>query len=147
MKDLKVQLPSETQWEYACRGVTDGSKTKFWFGNNDSDLPAHAWFGGNAGSMTHSVKERETGNTNPFGLVDMHGNVWEWCADNWTSNISQLPKDANPYQDSGDSGSHTVRGGAWLDIAVNCSSGYRDYWDVDYEDSIIGFRVALFSVV
>jgi len=145
---LKVWLPSETQWEYACRdGAEPHQKTKFWFGNNDSELKNHAWHNSNSNSMTHSVKEREDKQANKnastnFGLVDMHGNVWEWCADNWTS-ISNLPKDGKPYTSEGDSGSHAVRGGAWISIAEGCASAcrYNDY--ADYRYNSLGFRVVL----
>ncbi|MFM7367298.1 MAG: formylglycine-generating enzyme family protein, partial [Sphaerospermopsis kisseleviana] len=70
--NVKITLPSETQWEYACRA---GTTTKFWFGNNDSELKKHAWYNENSGSQTHSVIEKKGTHTNPWGLVDMHGNV------------------------------------------------------------------------
>ena len=92
--NVKITLPSETQWEYACRA---GTTTKFWFGDNDSELKEHAWYTDNSGSQTYSVIEKEDTHTNPWGLVDMHGNVREWCADSWTSNVANLPKNGNRY--------------------------------------------------
>jgi formylglycine-generating enzyme required for sulfatase activity/lipoprotein NlpI len=151
---LKICLPSETQWEYACRDAADSNqKTKFWFGNNDGELAAHAWYSGttNCNSMTHSVKEREDAqnsnkNASPnFGLVDMHGNVWEWCADNYTS-VSNLPITGKPYTSDGDSGPHSVRGGAWSDNADSCASAFRYLWSADDSYYYLGFRVVVVEV-
>ncbi len=123
---LKVWLPSEMQWEYACRdGANPDQKTKFWFGDNDDELKHHAWYDKNSNSMTHSVKEREDKNASKnFKLVDMHGNVWEWCAD----------------------GSNAVRGGSWYFSADYCSSAYRNLWCADIRHNYIGFRVVVSSL-
>jgi len=140
MAGQTVRLPSEAQWEYACRA---GTPTKFWFGDSDSELAKHAWYSGNSGDRTHSVYEKAKEHENPWGLVDMHGNVWEWCQDNWTSNTNELPKDGTPLLTSGPSGRHAVRGGSWNDIAVNCASGNRNYWGADSTNNRRGFRVVL----
>ena len=136
----KVNLPSETQWEYACRA---GTTTKFWFGNSDRDLPKYAWFSGNSGRTTHSVYEKAKEHTNPWGLVDMSGHLWEWCMDNWATNTKELPKDGTPLLKGGNAGRRAVRGGSWGSASDRCRSGGRvsDYPD----DSILnrGFRVVL----
>jgi formylglycine-generating enzyme required for sulfatase activity/predicted negative regulator of RcsB-dependent stress response len=134
---LKIDLPSETQWEYACRAATT---TKYWFGDSDSELQKHAWYNDNSGSQTHSVKEKEDTHTNPWGLVDMHGNVWEWCGDNWTSTVSELPKDGSPYL-NGSQDRKALRGGAWCNYGLDCASGRRYYNNARNDYNYNGFRV------
>ncbi len=71
------RLPSEAEWEFACRA---GSATKYWIGDKDEDLMRAGWFGGISGGRTHAVGELTA---NPFGVHDMHGNVWQWVQDKW----------------------------------------------------------------
>ena len=135
--NVKITLPSETQWEYACRA---GTTSKFWFGDNDSELKKHAWYKENSGDQTHSVIEKEDTHTNPWGLVDMHGNVWEWCADSWTGNVNDLPKDGKSYVNTSQS-SKSLRGCSRCNNSNYCASGYRNYFNAAYGYNYIGFRV------
>jgi sulfatase modifying factor 1 len=141
----KYTLPSEAQWEYACRA---GTTSAFSFGNDFSELIEYAWFdknGRNAGRANpHPVGLRKP---NPWGLYDMHGNVWEWCRD-WYSSV--LPGGTNPEVTS--TGAHEVdlkgayrvyRGGSWKYQASCCRSAHRNWYLPDYRSDNNGFRVAL----
>ncbi len=75
-----ADLPSEAQWEYACRA---GTETKYWSGDREADLARVGWYGGNAGGETHPVGAFGGTGANPWGLHDLHGNVWEWCLDSY----------------------------------------------------------------
>jgi formylglycine-generating enzyme required for sulfatase activity len=147
----KIQLPSETQWEYACRA---GTNTKFWFGNDDKDLEKHAWYSGNSrkgkglilglvGGSTHSVYERAEAHTNPWGLVDMHGHVWEWCQDKWVEEVEKLPKDGTSFNGWTLLGGRAVRGGSWNLDTDSCRSGSRHNTYPDNSNLNQGFRVVL----
>jgi serine/threonine protein kinase len=121
----KIRLPSETEWEYACRA---DSRTKYYFGDDDKELDKYAWYGDNSGQNPHPVGNKLP---NKWGLYDMHGNVWEWChADLLTSE---------------DSDRQAVRGGGWNRYTDNCQSGFRGYYPAADKDFDIGFRVVLFS--
>jgi tetratricopeptide (TPR) repeat protein len=135
----KITLPSETQWEYACRAGAIKT-TQYWFGDSDSQLKNHAWYTENSGTQTHSVKEKEDTHTNPWGLVDMHGNVWEWCADSRTANIKELPTNGSPYINTLE-GSKSLRGGSWYNFSGNCVSGYRINSYAGSYNHNVGFRV------
>jgi formylglycine-generating enzyme required for sulfatase activity/tRNA A-37 threonylcarbamoyl transferase component Bud32 len=130
------RLPTEAEWEYACRA---GSTTRYSFGDNDSKLGDHAWFYENSGSKTHPVGEKQP---NVWGLYDMHGNVWEWCSD-W---YGDYPKGAvsDPVGPSKGS-SRVFRGGSWDYVAAFCRSANRNWSLPSYRFSNGGFRVALSS--
>jgi formylglycine-generating enzyme required for sulfatase activity len=159
----RYALLTEAQWEYACRA---GTTTRWSCGDDEKVLGKHAWYAQNAGDKLHPVGEKQP---NPWGLSDMHGNVWEWCTD-WyasdyyqqlaagstqsvsrtrrllrrlrqnSSGFEQTPS-ANP---SGpESGSLRVfRGGSWLYDADICRSAYRDRREPSGRDYNLGFRLS-----
>ena len=104
----KYRLPTEAEWEYACRA---GTKTRFSFGNDAKRLGDHAWFGGNAPGA-HVVAQKKP---NPWGLFDMHGNVWEWCSDRHSKYYYSRSPEIDPQRPSDSIGlSRVLRGGAWV---------------------------------
>jgi formylglycine-generating enzyme required for sulfatase activity len=130
----KFRLPTEAQWEYACRA---GSTTKYCFGDDEAKLVDYAWFGKNAKSKTHPVGEKKA---NAWGLYDMHGNVWEWCADWYDENYygrSPLEDPPGPSERS----NRVLRGGSWRYYASVCASAYRMYDSPKFRDYRYGFRV------
>ena len=115
--DCSYRLPSEAEWEYACRAGTRGETY--------GDLDAIAWYDGNSGKFTHRVGQRRA---NAFGLYDMLGNVWQWCEDNWHVSYLGAPTDGSVWQ-GGDTSSRVVRGGCFSAIAQDCRSASRmDLW-------------------
>ena len=130
-------LPTEAQWEYACRA---GTTTRFSFGDSDSDLGDYGWYFRNSGHQTHPVGKKLA---NPWGLHDMHGNVEEWCRD-WAGNY---PGGTITDPAGADSNSVRVfRGGSWGDYAGHCRSADRGWNGPDATSSSYGFRVALVQV-
>jgi len=132
-----VDLPSETQWEWAARGATKSQGYEY-AGNND--VNEVAWYSDNSNQKTHPVGQLKP---NELGLYDMSGNVLEWCKDNWTSSTNELPADGTPLTSGGDSGYRAVRGGSWYNDTDYCRSGNRNYFNPDSSYSNQGFRVVL----
>ncbi|HLP88997.1 MAG TPA: bifunctional serine/threonine-protein kinase/formylglycine-generating enzyme family protein [Nostocaceae cyanobacterium] len=140
----EYSLPSEAEWEYACRG---GTTTAFHFGENITpDLINCS--GGSAYALDPNSKfRRETTNVgsfevaNAFGLYDMHGLVWEWCADPWHSNYIDAPDDGKVWEDGGDIHRRVLRGGAWNFDAELCRSASRSWNEADGGLRMCGFRV------
>jgi formylglycine-generating enzyme required for sulfatase activity len=129
-------LPSEAQWEYACRA---GTKTLYSFGNCDLLLGNYAWWYFNSGMQTHPVGTRLP---NPWGLYDMHGNVLEWCLDSWHTNYVGAPTDGSAWEP--DTGTDRIlRGGTFIYYYPwPFRSAIRDCNHPDYGSSYgIGFRV------
>jgi formylglycine-generating enzyme required for sulfatase activity len=136
----EFQLPSEAQWEYACRA---GSKTKYYFGDDEFRLGEYAWYVANSGFKTHPVGLKKP---NAWGLYDMHGNVHEWCAD-W----AELWNDMHPYYARSPkddptgltTGSHHVfRGCSFASLSSYCGSAYRFTAGPGIRDMGLGFRVS-----
>lgn len=138
------RLPTEAEWEYACRA---GTTTDYYTGDEthrdsqplDYALHAAGWYNGNAGRVTHTVAKKRP---NDFGLYDMHGNVWEWCWDYW----SWTPYDRSATVDPrgpGQSDGRVSRGGAFNSLAIECRSSYRigPFGDQRWAVWIQGFRV------
>ncbi len=139
------RLPSEAQWEYACCA---GTTTPFHFGETiTTDL---ANYNGNY-TYAHEAKgiyyqETKTVGTfppNDFGLYDMHGNVWEWCADFWHKNYNDAPTDDSVLELGGNDKCRILRGGSWNSFPQFCRSAYRNYHVLDTRVSSFGFRVVL----
>ena len=146
----QYRLPSEAEWEYACRA---GTKTPFHFGETiTTDL---ANYNGNYtyGQGPKGVYREETTKVgsfevaNNFGLYDMHGNVWEWCLDDWHDNYTDAPADGSAWFSSDDklsdkTGRAVLRGGSWIYIPQHCRSAYRYHFNFrDVRGDNIGFRV------
>lgn len=134
-----LSLPSEAQWEYACRA---GATTRYYTGDTENDLDRAGWYDQNSGGTLHPVGAKEP---NAFGLYDMHGNVFEWCGDWYESDYyAQSPKE-NPA--GPESGSYRVlRGGSWGRGARDCRSAYRYYWLPADRGTYAGFRVVRISL-
>ncbi|MEY4245932.1 MAG: hypothetical protein RLZZ245_3517 [Verrucomicrobiota bacterium] len=125
----EMALPTEAQWEYACRARDTGP-------HSGGSIDQVAWYNGNSASKTHDVGTKKA---NAWGLHDMHGNVWEWCAD-WYDDT--LPRGADPSGPS--SGFLRVRrGGSWRGTAAFCRAAFRGRGNPDRRDNRLGFRPAL----
>lgn len=136
-------LPSETQWEYACRA---GTITPFSFGDTITVDVAnfngeHTFRDEPRGFYFHSTSAGGKFPPNSFGLYDMHGNLWEWCADNWLDDYSASPRDGSSYQNKG-SHYRAARGGSWHEPPALCRSASRLQVLETDADEFMGFRVA-----
>ncbi|HYN78108.1 MAG TPA: formylglycine-generating enzyme family protein, partial [Lamprocystis sp. (in: g-proteobacteria)] len=129
------RLPTEAEWEYACRA---GTETRWSFGDDESALAEHAWFDTNSGGKTQPVGEKRP---NPWGLYDVHGNVWEWVQDAWHDNYQGAPDDGSAWHDA-EGEQRVVRGGSWGNQARYCRSARRDHWEPGYRFDNQGFRLA-----
>jgi formylglycine-generating enzyme required for sulfatase activity len=129
------RLPTEAEWEYACRA---GTTTRFSFGDDENALGLYAWYSANADSQTHPVGEKQP---NAFGLYDMHGNVREWCWDGYDAAYYEQSPAVDPPGPS-PAARRVVRGGGWIDDPWHSRSAFR-YWnspEVRHDD--LGFRLA-----
>ncbi|MCA2668449.1 MAG: SUMF1/EgtB/PvdO family nonheme iron enzyme [Microcystis sp. M114S2] len=127
------RLPTEAEWEYACRA---GTTTRFYFGDDANQLGDYAWYIGNSQKTTHPVGQKKP---NAWGLYDMSGNVWEWCEDNWHNNYIGAPKDGSAWL-TNDNHSQILRGGSWYFNPYYCRSASRDF-NYRRGSSDFGFRV------
>ncbi len=131
--DEVIRLPSEAEWEYACRA---GTTTAYSFGDDARQLGDYAWFTGNAKGNDPPVGAKKA---NPWGLHDMHGYVWEWCLDAWADSYDKAPDDGSPRK-AKDARLRVIRGGAWTETADRCRSAYRMGEPVATRTAAIGFR-------
>jgi len=113
----EFRLPTEAEWEYACRA---GSKGRFCFGDSDDELGKYAWYQGNSGDKTHPVGEKKP---NAWGMHDMHGNVWEWCQDWYGVYAGGAAQDDPIGPDKGST--RVLRGGSWNGDPDLCRSAIR----------------------
>jgi len=133
---LTVSLPTEAQWEYACRAGTTGAHA--------GDLGEMGWFQVYSGEETHHPVGQKK--PNAWGLYDMHGNVWEWCQDWYDEDYYTESPTSDPTGPN--SGSIRVyRGGGWFSYAQDCRSAIRYSYSPDDRNSNLGFRPVLASPV
>jgi formylglycine-generating enzyme required for sulfatase activity len=128
------RLPSEAEWEYACRA---GATGKFCFGDDERLLGEHAWTSENAGGQTHPVGQKRP---NAWGLHDVHGNVWEWCQD-WYDDYPPGPAVDPPGAPSGFMGARILRGGCWRGGADFAASAHRGGRGPAFKGGILGLRL------
>jgi len=112
------RLPTEAEWEYACRA---GKKSDYSFGDRPDSLAKYAWFKGNANKSPHPVGQKAP---NPWGLYDMHGNVWEWCNDKYGETDYQQSETDNP-KGPATGATCVLRGGGWNSSEDSCRSSTR----------------------
>jgi formylglycine-generating enzyme required for sulfatase activity len=129
------RLPSEAEWEYACRA----GKNNDWCGGND--FSQVAWGGGKR-TGTQPVGGRQA---NAWGLHDMSGNVWEWTQDCAHPDYRNAPNDGTAWESDGDCSNRMLRGGSWLSGPQYARIGIRMGWSASYRTSDFGFRVAISS--
>jgi formylglycine-generating enzyme required for sulfatase activity len=150
------RLPTEAEWEYACRA---GTQTRWSFGDDEAALATHAWYNRNADRRLHPVGTKEP---NPWGLRDMHGNVWEWCAD-WYADATYAKRTAATGTNASGTGSESsnaaasasenpsgpnsgssrvIRGGAWGSAAGHCCSAYRSHRRPSGRRDYLAFRLS-----
>ena len=148
------RLPSEAEWEYACRADTT---TPFHFGETLSDELANyraqdqeiggtlykgVYGRGILGQYREETTDVGQFPANPFGLYDMHGNVWEWCEDDWHDSYEGAPNDGSAWVESERTEARRLlRGGSWGSIPRHCRSAFRDSRPRDLRDNFVGFRV------
>ncbi|MGJ3253252.1 MAG: SUMF1/EgtB/PvdO family nonheme iron enzyme [Elainellaceae cyanobacterium] len=149
----EYRLPSEAEWEYACRA---GNETPFHFGETittdlanyrgtDWEYQGTTYPGNYANGPKGEYREEPTpvGSfaANAFGLFDMHGNVWEWCLDHWHENYQDAPTDGNAWIEGGDKSLRLLRGGSWPYDPWDCRSADRVRLNADFRSDDFGFRV------
>jgi formylglycine-generating enzyme required for sulfatase activity len=133
------RLPTEAEWEYACRAGTCGScaggEILELFCGHDHNLNAMGWYCGNSDRSTHPVAVK---NPNDWGLFDMHGNVMEWCGDWYGLYPDKATQDPSGHVAGT---ARVIRGGSWFANAKSCRSAARFYWPPDSKTDFIGFRL------
>jgi formylglycine-generating enzyme required for sulfatase activity len=130
-----LRLPSESEWEYACRALGTG---RWCFGDEETRLGDYAWFRPNSDQRTHPVGSKKG---NRWALHDMHGNVWEWCEDEKSDDYTGAGGDGRAYE-RGTTGRRVLRGGSWYVDAEFCRSARRNAAGAGARSSFNGFRPA-----
>jgi formylglycine-generating enzyme required for sulfatase activity len=133
-----VRLPTEAEWEYACRA---GSTTRFCFGDSDDGLGEYAWYVGNEGGMEYLIRPVGQKRPSAWDLYDMHGNVAEWCSDTYRPYPSGTDKSGRPSHDFDYLG--VQRGGTSYSLPQHCRSAMRSLGHLLSGESTTGFRVAM----
>ncbi|MEB3309170.1 MAG: SUMF1/EgtB/PvdO family nonheme iron enzyme [Snowella sp.] len=140
-KDFR--LPTEAEWEYACRA---GTQTRYCFGDEENQLWKYAWYKENSDSKTHPVGQKKPNN---WGLYDMHGNVLEWCEDacheSYAGKPDNLKSNGNTAWLNSDKSRRVLRGGSWKDYSGDCRSAVRCWILADIGIDSFGFRLILSS--
>jgi formylglycine-generating enzyme required for sulfatase activity len=133
----KHRLPTEAEWEYACRA---GTTTEFSFGDEEGQLGEYAWFDENSQDKTHLAGTKKL---NHWDLYDRHGNVWEWVEDDWHETYDEAPADERAWiiEPRGAAG-RILRGGSWGNFARSCRAAARNINEADVRDGVLGFRLA-----
>lgn len=132
-----IRLPSESEWEYASRA---GTKTSYSFGDDPAELGTYAWFTGNAAGNDPPVGAKKP---NAWGLYDMHGYLWEWCADHWHDDYEGAPADGSAWMANGDQDRRVLRSGSWKDKADQLTSSFRRPAAASLRDDAVGLRCVL----
>jgi formylglycine-generating enzyme required for sulfatase activity len=131
--DERIRLPSEAEWEYACRA---GTTSAYSFGDDVQELTHHAWYKDNSKGYDPPVGQKRP---NPWGLYDVHGYEFEWCLDRWHAGYEGAPGDGSAW-DKGDSAERVIRGGAWSSSADTQRSAARGHAPATTKAEAIGFR-------
>jgi len=133
-ENVTYRLPTEAEWEYACRA---GTTTEYYWGD-EGEIGDYAWYDGNSGGTTHPVGQKKP---NTWGLYDMSGNVYEWCQD-WYSGAEKYPLERQTDPTGSTSGSdRVVRGGCWGLNALSCRSALRFWYSPSVRSIFVGFRL------
>ncbi|MDS4030089.1 MAG: formylglycine-generating enzyme family protein [Candidatus Contendobacter sp.] len=141
---LDLALPSEAQWEYACRA---GTTTPFSFGDNITPDQVNCngnypYAGGKKGQYRQETVPVASLPLNPWGLYEMHGNVWEWCQDHWHDNYQGAPTDGSAWEGSDAGAGRVLRGGSWFDDTRGVRAAYRAHARPGVRGGSIGLRCA-----
>ena len=144
MVDRQFRLPTEAEWEYACRARTT---TPFHFGETITTELAnyngeYSYGTGTVGEYRHQTTKVGSFSANAFGLYDMHGNVAEWCADTWHDDYQSAPTDGGSWSSSRAKDARVLRGGSWLHLPGSCRCAHRLRSSPDSKSDAFGFRIA-----
>lgn len=142
----EYRLPTEAEWEYACRA---GTTTPFHFGETITPDVANydCNYSYKSGPKAKGSYRKQTNPVksfafaNAFGLFDMHGNVWEWCLDYWHESYHEAPTNGSAWLTDSNNNSRVLRGGSWLNAPTECRSAYRYHWNSDDRVRRFGFRI------